>query len=203
MTQTSKTERRTAAARVFSIFELAQQILLELPIRDLIHLPRVAKQFQSTVANSKPLQRALFLKPLTGKSVILVKPTPGRMVFLSDEGSEVSVHVLGNPFARRVMNGLNKKNAAFLNQEASWRRMLLCQPPIRRIEDKSGRKYRDDHGVKLLQSVLAGEKRPHWYSAGHIETWEFFMRVQLASDVRRIEKPLWVDDKSLNGIKLG
>lgn len=191
-----KIEHGTATTRVFDIFELAEQILLQLPIKDLIHISRVSKQFLSTVAGSKPLQRALFLKPLSGSSVILVAPKPGRMAFLSDEASEVSVHVLRNPLVPRIMQGINKNEPAFFHQDATWRRMLLSQPPMRRIQNKNGRKYRDDHGVKLLQSLVASEKRPQWYQPRHIEAWEFFKVVKLASDVRRIEAPLWVDDKS-------
>lgn len=204
MAQTAgeKREAVTAAARVFGIFELAEDILLHLPIVDLIHVSRVSKEFQNTVTNSKPLQRALFLKPVTGKSVILVKPKPGRMLFLSDESSAVSVRVLGNPFTQRIMRGVNNDNAAFFHQEASWRRMLLSQPPMRLVEDKQGKRYRDDHGVKLLQSLVAGEKRPSFYTPNYIEAWEFFKRIQLAIDVRRDEKPVWQDDKSLHGIKL-
>lgn len=204
MAQTFEKETKavTANARVFGIFELAEKILLQLPITDLIHISRVSRKFQSTVANSKPLQRALFLKPLAGKSVILVKPKPGRMLFLSDESSEISVRVLGNPFTRRIMRGVNNDDAAFLHHEASWRRMLLSQPPMRRVENKQGRKYRDDHGVKLLQSLVAGEKRPQFYSPNYIEAWEFFKRIQRAIDVKRDEKPVWEDDKSLHGIKI-
>ncbi|CZT18112.1 uncharacterized protein RCC_03952 [Ramularia collo-cygni] len=198
----------TAASRVFGILELAEGILLYLPITDLIHVSRVSKRFQHTVAASKPLQRALFLKPLAGKTVILVKPTPGRMVFLADETSDMSVGVLGNPFVQRVMQGLNHHDdAALLRKDATWRRMLLSQPPMRRIEDKYGRKFRDDQGVKLLQALVASEKRPQWYRPNHIEAWEFFKRVKLAGDVRRIEKPLSEDDRSLHhtfhGMQLG
>jgi hypothetical protein len=155
----------------------------------------VSKQFQTTVANSKPLQRALFLKPLKGKPVILVTPTPGRWVFQPDEASEVSVRPLRNPFARRVIQGLNDDDPAILYPGATWRSMLLSQPPMRLIQNKEGKKYRDDHGVKMLQTLPASEKRPQWYKLGHIEAWEFFRIVKLAVDVRRIEKPLSVDDK--------
>lgn len=197
----------TASTRVFGIFELAEKILMHLPITDLIHAPRISKQLQSIVTNSKPIQRALFLKPLSGKPVILVKPSPGRMIFRPNENSNISVRVLGNPFAQRIMRGLNRNDAAVLHQKATWRRMLLSQPPMRRIEDKHGRKFRDDHGVKMLQSLVASEKRPQWYKLNYIEEWEFFKRVKLAKDVRRVEKPLDVDDRSLhmtfNGLQLG
>ncbi|KAK5713974.1 hypothetical protein LTR15_010880 [Elasticomyces elasticus] len=54
----------SAGHRLTNVFELLQQILLEMDMKDILLAQRVNTSFASTIANSKPLQQALFFMPL-------------------------------------------------------------------------------------------------------------------------------------------
>ncbi|KAK5746935.1 hypothetical protein LTR17_000566 [Elasticomyces elasticus] len=58
-----------AGTRLTNTYELLEMILLRLPVDTLLLSQRVNKQFQSTIANSKPLQQKLFFAPLPTSAV--------------------------------------------------------------------------------------------------------------------------------------
>ncbi|KAK3618558.1 hypothetical protein LTR56_024550 [Elasticomyces elasticus] len=55
---------QSAGHRLTSVFELLEQVLLEMDMKDILLAQRVNTSFASTIANSKPLQQALFFMPL-------------------------------------------------------------------------------------------------------------------------------------------
>lgn len=55
----------TAAECVLELPELLERILLSVPIRDVLLSQRVSRFWQALIANSLPLQQALFFKPVT------------------------------------------------------------------------------------------------------------------------------------------
>jgi hypothetical protein len=57
-----------ASAKVFDTYELLEDILLRLPLRQLLIVQRVSKIFRQLVQNSLRIQKALFLTPVTSKT---------------------------------------------------------------------------------------------------------------------------------------
>ncbi|KAF7191916.1 hypothetical protein HII31_06726 [Pseudocercospora fuligena] len=58
-----------AATKVFGVFELAEQILLELKTEDLFRAQRVCRQWRAVIESSSPCRKALFLEPGTAEDV--------------------------------------------------------------------------------------------------------------------------------------
>lgn len=126
-----------AAAAVFGTAELLEAILLELPIKDLLmNAQRVSTTFNTTIQASTRLQQALFFKPLPGPPLNLERFNSSRLREIPSEN--VYHTVIENPF----YDGLSQYKpllksrrfkpllTALQRQEASWRRMLVTQPPI-------------------------------------------------------------------------
>lgn len=123
---------------VSNIPELLETILLNPPIKDLLLAQRINKTFQAAILSSPKLQQALFLKPLAGS--LLQYGVPPRAPQLWLESPEDPMHhvVHGNPFFHRFYgNSFFMKSTpagfdmdAIQRPEASWRRMLVTQPPI-------------------------------------------------------------------------
>ncbi|KAK5729666.1 hypothetical protein LTR17_011743 [Elasticomyces elasticus] len=70
-----------AGTRLTQTYELLQEILLMLPMEDVLLAQRVNKTFRSTITNSMPLQQKLFLAPLPAQperppiNPLLLKPS--------------------------------------------------------------------------------------------------------------------------------
>ncbi|KAK5683529.1 hypothetical protein LTS10_005062 [Elasticomyces elasticus] len=70
-----------AGTRLTQTYELLQEILLMLPMEDVLLAQRVNKPFRSTITNSLPLQQKLFLAPLPAQperppiNPLLLKPS--------------------------------------------------------------------------------------------------------------------------------
>ncbi|KAF7346435.1 putative MFS transporter [Mycena sanguinolenta] len=115
------------SAEVISTPELLEQILVHLPIRDLlVAAPLVSKTWHA-VTLSPALQRALFFEPdpLASASTRVKNPLLAETFppFFEDDP-----HWSGNLEAIESMPW-SKAPDAFKRQEASWRRMLVTQPP--------------------------------------------------------------------------
>lgn len=52
-----------AALQIVAVVELLEQVLLQLPLKDLLRAQQVSKHFNSVITTSKELQRALFFVP--------------------------------------------------------------------------------------------------------------------------------------------
>jgi len=122
----------------FGTPEILEQILLELPIKDILLVQRVNKTFHATVTDSPRLQQAVFLKPVPGK------PLHRRYDEISTpwaEGPEdpKCYTILRNPWYGTLVQlyktppTTHAARDAVGRPEASWRRMHVCQPPITAI----------------------------------------------------------------------
>ncbi|KAF2488882.1 hypothetical protein BU16DRAFT_531927 [Lophium mytilinum] len=145
----------SSSSRVFAIPELFELILLQLPMRDLLLASQISKAFHATITTSPALQSALFLRPMStfpprqDVSEFQINPLldvtfPG---FLSDApnipAEEWDLHFNhfpnppapndGSSTALYFRSAWSLQPEAFARKEASWRRMLVCQPPVRRL----------------------------------------------------------------------
>jgi hypothetical protein len=114
----------SAALAVFAIPEVFQNILLELPVKDLLLLQRVSPYWRDTITNSRALQENLFFRAITDVkhrpqfNPLLKKHFP--YFFKASMGVERGV--FGPTFA-----GIDSDK--ILHEDASWRKMLPVQPP--------------------------------------------------------------------------
>ncbi|KAF1950410.1 hypothetical protein CC80DRAFT_357591, partial [Byssothecium circinans] len=122
----------SARSRVLATPELLEAILAHLPQRDLLLTQQVSHLFQSAITTSPRLQHLLFfraspastsrkwaLNPMLRERFLpwFVTPTPGTPA--------------PGYSAIEMLDGLDSASSreAFLRAEASWRRMLIVQPP--------------------------------------------------------------------------
>jgi hypothetical protein len=122
----------TAKVEVISTPELLEHILARLPMRDLlVTAPLVCKTWQA-VTLSPTLQRALFFEPDPSASVsakrvqntLLVEMFSPFFAFRKDDSSPWpgdTDSIMAMPWS--------KAPDVFKRAEASWRRMLVTQPP--------------------------------------------------------------------------
>lgn len=129
-------ELSTGFVDVWDITEIAENILAHLPMKDLLLAQRVAKGWRDLITSSPALQELLFMRPRQSKATqdvlsdgmpvrefnpLLIKHMP--MWFSSDEEA-YRQSVKDAPWAQTVSRLL------FLRKDASWRSMLLAQPPF-------------------------------------------------------------------------
>lgn len=148
----------TAAGRVIGTVELVENIILHMRIRDiLVNANRVCALWHKIIRECPEIQRALFFQPLPGG---FLKPYTyeinPRSAFMKDrrgqfwayDDSGPAIELLRNPFLKdlgdcegfyyqkpgRLGDRYDRKYEAIERDGASWRRMLLTQPPIRQIK---------------------------------------------------------------------
>ncbi|KAF7341836.1 F-box domain protein [Mycena sanguinolenta] len=107
--------------------ELLELILAQLPMRDLlVTAPLVSKTWRATTL-VPALQRALFFLPSASSN-----SEPIQNLLLAAAFPTFFASHAGACYARTFMvMPWNKAPDAFKRPEASWRRMLLTQPPVR------------------------------------------------------------------------
>ncbi|KAF1810039.1 hypothetical protein P152DRAFT_516196 [Eremomyces bilateralis CBS 781.70] len=119
-----------------------EKVLGYLPMHDLLHSHRVCRDWRHTISNSISLQRDLYFAPKcapaegaetpTVNPLLLVKfspwfvehkshPSEEELNFI-ERGRKVN-HLASFPTLNRCQDG-------FARPEASWRKMLLSQPPM-------------------------------------------------------------------------
>lgn len=128
-----------AASRTFSIAELLEAILAQLPPKDLLLLQRVSKDWKAAVA-SKEVQEKLFFRPIS--SQILDRSSYGDGKWRDIETQE-EVQPKWNPLLEPLYDQLflrvhtpqieDLPTSAWQRPEASWRKMLRSQPPSRGV----------------------------------------------------------------------
>ncbi|PSN64105.1 hypothetical protein BS50DRAFT_679254 [Corynespora cassiicola Philippines] len=135
----------STSERVFQVAELLENILLNLELRTLLTgAQRVNKYWHGIITNSPELQRMLFLSPSPRKkgesredqicNPLLVTTFPAW--FANRDRNEASRDELTygiDAFTNLPMSRSFTASEAFLRPRASWRRMLLAQPPIERL----------------------------------------------------------------------
>ncbi|KAI0449557.1 hypothetical protein F5B21DRAFT_44683 [Xylaria acuta] len=122
----------SAIQAVLDIPELFQLILLQCDIRTLLTSARCVSHLWHSVIDSTPaIQEALFFRPNTRDN----EPEPILNPLLVETFSlffDGGIHTRKSfdklPFANGGKNGCRD---AFMRKDASWRRMLVRQPPVR------------------------------------------------------------------------
>ncbi|KAJ6540517.1 hypothetical protein B0H19DRAFT_850384, partial [Mycena capillaripes] len=124
------TTMSTAKDRVIATPELLELILSQLPIRDLLlFAPLVSKRWQA-VTCTPVLQRALFFEP--DPSAIIPIQNPLLVEIFSPffaEPTETESKWPGSVSTIQAMRWA-KNLDAFKRADASWRAMLVTQPPV-------------------------------------------------------------------------
>lgn len=143
-----------ASSRFFAIGELLDLFLDQCTINVLLNCSLVCRSWNLVISNSSYLQQQLFLKPEkdTGAAEYRINPIlwthfapilyadmprrdePEGLVERLEFGSNCSRSDLTLlPWARNT-SMFAPTRCAFVQREASWRNMLVSQPPIRRID---------------------------------------------------------------------
>ncbi|KAJ7466750.1 hypothetical protein B0H11DRAFT_2047580 [Mycena galericulata] len=120
----------TAKDAVISTPELLELTLAQLPMRDLlITAPLVCKTWQA-ITFAPSLQRTLFFEPDPSSSEPVQNPLLAEMFppFFGPEGRDR--WSWPGTFSAIMSMPWSKAPDAFSRKEASWRRMLVCQPPV-------------------------------------------------------------------------
>lgn len=129
------------AEKVFSIFELAEQIFLDLPPRDiLVNIQRTSKQFQAVVDGSRSLQQALFFEPISSIRLQVARcykrsRCEGRWMlstlknpYCGTKGDSYCIWI--HPMIGKIRENDPDYEARCTFTKASWRRQLVAQPSI-------------------------------------------------------------------------
>lgn len=150
---------KAAFHAVFDTMELAEMILGEICMRDLlISVQRVCKGWKSTIDASSKLQEALFFRPINSKCLIyggrtcdehfaMARRRELTAETLADQSGPVYEHPIITAKCSKIRNygapWYHMPNAEIMGRpEASWRRQLMTQPPLaelrwRKTEDET------------------------------------------------------------------
>ncbi|PQE28376.1 f-box domain protein [Rutstroemia sp. NJR-2017a BBW] len=155
--------------KVFAIPELLELILLQLPFLDLVRAQMVSGSFYDVIESSTQLQQALFLRASPATSIPIPNPLLqpcANAQFLDLRSSHIRCRYIHNPRGRRRNDSftwptvaarcdsklrVDFTNKAVRRSEASWRRMLIVQPPVAQLEinGPQARKIEDDLGITM------------------------------------------------------
>lgn len=115
-----------AATSVLDNYELLENILLHLPVLDLLLAERVSKTFQGLIAQSEEIRQALFLVPTsTSASVAFSQPSVhaadqslgnNRREWSTADGTVLRPII--NPFIAQVTGGFDHDLGQGLNHES-------------------------------------------------------------------------------------
>jgi hypothetical protein len=138
MTTPMETEMHQLTARETAIGlpEILEAILFELPLQDLlVHAQLVSHTWKTTIQSSTVLQQHLFFlpaQPSTSTSFPRIKLNPLLHSSFPPwfENNTHNRYNRGAEFKTLDWNSTPKKRVAYARKEASWRSMLLCQPPV-------------------------------------------------------------------------
>ena len=185
---------------VFSVPELLEAILINLPIEELLIVAqRVCKTWNTSIKKSPRLQQALFFSPLPGNALQYIH---GAWVESDTDPHAYTVHM--NPFYDSLSSKFSwqdttkKERDALLSKSASWRRMLLSQP---RVDFAAGRLLSPGPLIPIFQEHynLTGLKFEDVMDPSGSDSEAFplirvggavkWMPVRIASDVRKIVRP--------------
>ncbi|KAK3059936.1 hypothetical protein LTS18_009714 [Coniosporium uncinatum] len=134
-----------ALHKVIETPELLELILLHLDARTLLHSQRTNRSFYELIKHSPYLQQALFFRPQsaanpkesTYRTNPLLRDAFPTWFKHSMSDSMISYHPIhwNNPSESSIFEALPwnsnpEATSAFKRQEASWRRMLVTQPPV-------------------------------------------------------------------------
>lgn len=136
--------------RIWDIPEVVENILLFLPMRDLLLDQRVCTRWQNVIQAAPRLQQALFFRPVSNLSVgkdgrieresnsILEATFPAWFPKLLVYGEH---RIADSPWATKLTR------LAILRRDASWRRMFTAQPPLTVWEEAHGKISLGEHSL--------------------------------------------------------
>ncbi|KAF2166465.1 hypothetical protein M409DRAFT_23104 [Zasmidium cellare ATCC 36951] len=142
----STQDQSSAAHRTFQVPELLEMIFLKASITDLLtKMPRVCKHWKATIEGSIKLQRALFFKPSADVLLHQDEESLENMslgeVYIQGTEDTWNYPVIANPFLFQLTNDylISWSDASHMPKgverpEASWRRMLVTQPPMAQLD---------------------------------------------------------------------
>ncbi|USW53652.1 Putative F-box domain-containing protein [Septoria linicola] len=159
----------SAAGRTFAVAELLESILQELDPRDLLFAQRVCKEWQTAIASSSKLQQLLFFRA-SSEQVITYSYVPKYSclrpdVEWIDRDTEEKATPTRNPLLEPLFKTLgelshvpykDRLSAAWARPDASWRRMLVAQPPIKGILRLSWTGYGQKQSKPEFEPYLDG-----------------------------------------------
>jgi hypothetical protein len=134
-------QRTLVFADIWAIAVVAENILAHLPIKDLLLTQRVSSDWNELIKGSPRLQELLFMRPMQARATrtmssssmpvrdlnpLLVEHMRPWFSGKKEDGTYPSVEDC--PWMRTA------KRPAFLRRGASWRKMLLAQPPFTTFE---------------------------------------------------------------------
>ncbi|KKK26829.1 hypothetical protein ARAM_003392 [Aspergillus rambellii] len=132
-----KDEWRTASQKVFDITELLEAILLETDMRTLLtSAQRVSRRWHALIQDSSALQMMLFFRPAQAKGAWESqrrKTNPLIKEFLWDGLFRRQPTRYYGELMRDFSRMHAKTERMYLRKQASWKRMLLHQPPTVRL----------------------------------------------------------------------
>ncbi|KAH8690815.1 hypothetical protein BGW36DRAFT_389379 [Talaromyces proteolyticus] len=116
--------------------EILEQILLHLDMRSLLtSAQRVCQAWHNLTTQSPSLQKHLFFKPETSPTAVTKVANPLLQELFPHWFWSWDIKEQAKPFWKKDLENLplasDERNAVFMNESASWRRMLTTQPPIR------------------------------------------------------------------------
>ncbi|KAF7190714.1 hypothetical protein HII31_07873 [Pseudocercospora fuligena] len=133
----------TACHNTLGTSELLENILLHLPMRDLLLDQRVCKTWKACIDSSVKLQRGLFFKP-AGNIIAHPRLQEGVVIMWSPKNLFVNPLLLDAfgsfNLARDILHLKSKpcSEDRFTRSDASWQKMLLTQPPYSSPDASSG-----------------------------------------------------------------
>lgn len=187
-------------------------ILLKLPIKDiLLNANRVCRHWKTIIKNSPRLQQALFFSPLQSNTAEILRREYEQTSFRRNQRPHAPF-VVENPFYVVLMNRSGpwrhtskKRREIYGRKDASWRRMLLCQPPIKatflsastlKVENAGGIKFQDIEDAKDYGRNGLFEYLPEiCYSDAWLSVEEASMVKSVAEGDKRgvVEYKIWWD----------
>lgn len=131
-------QRSTVFADLWAITIVAENILAHLPMKELLLAQSVSSDWNQLIRDSPRLQELLFMRPtqarathkmLSGSSIPVRDLNPLLVLHMSPwfsgtKEDRTRQSVMDCPWTR------TDKRLAFLRHGASWRKMLLAQPPF-------------------------------------------------------------------------
>lgn len=132
----------SAAARVFAIAELHENILRQLPMRDLLLAQQVCSSWRDAITTLTLLQQLLYFKTMVASSSMPKREGTFEAVrgnWYSSTNMTFGSH-MANPVLGLLKRHIRKRGCMWFDninamlgppwshQEASWRRMLICRP---------------------------------------------------------------------------
>ncbi|KAF8148537.1 hypothetical protein K438DRAFT_1763797 [Mycena galopus ATCC 62051] len=145
-----------AQATVMSLPELLERTLEKLPMRDLLVTAPLVSRTWRAITFTPALQRVLFFQPAPSSSMERVQNTLLAEVFPAFFAPESSCWSWPNAKTLQSMPW-SKAPDAFRRPEASWRRMLVTQPPVHRLlvtETARGVRPNGPHSTRERRAVL-------------------------------------------------